>query len=100
MKQNGITTGTVLRTVCLLLALGNQLLAACGKSPLPITDEELTQLVSGLLTAAAALAAWWENNSFTKAAVMADGVLKTLQNKNLDAVSVSVAQDEAGGLGR
>lgn len=92
MNQKHISLGTVVRTGCLLLALINQLLAACGKSPLPFTDAQLTEVVSGALTALAALVAWWKNNSFTRAAVMADGVLHTLRSGDIDTASVSVAQ--------
>ena len=67
-----VTAGTLARTACLLLALLNQVLCALGKSPLPIESETLTQLVTAGITVIAALVAWWNNNSFTKAAIAAD----------------------------
>lgn len=70
--KHKISAGTVSRTIILAVALGNQLLTAAGKSPLPIEDETVTQLVSCAFTIAAAVAAWWKNNSFTQAAIAAD----------------------------
>lgn len=74
-----ISTATVVRTVCLVLALVNQLLSALGKSPLPIDDTTMEQLVTCLITTAAALVNWWENNSFTQEAIKADDLYNTLR---------------------
>lgn len=74
-----VSTATIVRTVCLVLALANQLLSALGKSPLPIDDTAMEQLVTTLITAAAALVNWWENNSFTKEAIQADDLYNTLR---------------------
>ncbi len=74
-----ITAGTVARTVVLLLALINQVLTCLGKSPLPLDDQQLTELISTLFTIGASLAAWWQNNSFTSNAIAADTYLKELK---------------------
>ena len=71
-----VSMGTVIRSICLLLALANQVLAAFGKSPLPFEDETVSEMASLIVTAAASIAAWWKNNSFTKAAIKADKQLK------------------------
>ena len=80
MKINlkGIKSGTWLRTIVLVLAIVNQVLVAFGKSPLPIGDEEVAQLVSGIFTSLSALWAWWGNNSVTKEAQQADDYLDEL----------------------
>ena len=67
-----IDNGTIIRTVLLVIALLNQGLVAFGYSPLPFDDAQLELFISTLLTAAAAIAAWWKNNSFTKPAIKAD----------------------------
>ena len=67
-----ITAGTIARTACLLLALTNQLLSACGKPILPIESETVEQIVTTGITTVAALVAWWQNNSFTPEAIKAD----------------------------
>ncbi len=75
----GVTTGTIVRTLTLLLALVNQALTAFGKSPLPFESEEITQIISTLFTMATAALAWWKNNSFTNKAITADTYLKQLK---------------------
>ncbi len=74
-----IQKGTVIRTVLLLLALINQVLTVCGLSPLPFEDELVSELISLLFTAAAAIVAWWKNNSFTQAALAADEYMNELK---------------------
>lgn len=74
-----ITKGTVIRTAVLVLAIANNGLALFGKSPLPIDDEMVTQVVSFVFTTGAAFAAWWKNNSFSNAAIQADTYLKQLK---------------------
>ena len=76
-----ITAGTIARTAVLLLALTNQLLSAMGKSPLPIDSASVEQWVTAGLTTAAAIWAWWENNSFTPEAIRADELLDQMQGK-------------------
>lgn len=71
-----ISKGTIIRTVCLVLAIINNALAIWGKSPLPIDDEMVAEVISFAFTVAAALAAWWKNNSFTKPAIEADAYMK------------------------
>lgn len=75
MKYN-ISKGTIIRTVVLLLAIVNNALALFGKSPLPIDNEMVTNVVSFLFTTGASLVAWWKNNSFTQAAIAADKTFK------------------------
>ena len=74
--NNKISAGTIARTACLLLALTNQILSACGKPVLPIESATVEQLVTAAITTVAALIAWWKNNSFTTAAIQADKYLE------------------------
>ena len=71
-----ISAGTIARTACLLLALANQVLSALGKPVLPIESATVEQLVTAGITTVAALVAWWQNNSFTTAALEADKYLE------------------------
>lgn len=70
---------TIIRTVCLVLALANQGLTIAGKSPLPIEDAQLTELISLLFTVVTSMWAWWKNNSFTAEAIIADEVMHDLK---------------------
>nr|DAW85272.1 MAG TPA: holin [Caudoviricetes sp.] len=82
MENLHISAGTVARTLVLILAIINQILSACGKSPLPIESETLEQLVTAGFTTIAALIAWWKNNSFTTNALKADALLAQLNGKH------------------
>lgn len=70
--MNGITKGTIARTIILALALINQLLTAFGYQPLQIDDALIENIVAAVFTIIAAVWAWWKNNSFTKHAQAAD----------------------------
>ena len=83
MEQNTtVTAATWARTICQLVALLNSLLTAFGKSPLPIDNEQLQQVVSTLITVVVAIINWWKNNSFTKEAIEADKLYAELRAKN------------------
>lgn len=82
MNQNlKVSKATIIRTICLVLALANHLLTATGHSVLPISDDQVQEIVSWLFTVIMALINWWKNNSFTKAALAADENLKKLKGK-------------------
>lgn len=76
-----IETKTIVRTICLALALINQLLSNAGHAVLPIADEQVETLVSTGLTIAMALWNWWKNNSFTQAALEADAIMNSLKKR-------------------
>ena len=81
--KNNITAGTIARTIVLILALANQVLAMCGKQVLNIADDDIYQVVSILFTIGASAVAWWKNNSFTQEAIKADEVMTELkENEN------------------
>lgn len=72
MSEQKITTGTIVRTLILSLALINQSLSMAGHSPLPIQDDQVETIITTGWTIIASLIAWWKNNSFTKIAIEAD----------------------------
>ena len=77
-----ISTDTIIRTVVLVVALINQVLTATGKNPLPFSDDMIYEAVTLAVTIGASAWAWWENNSFTKAAIEADQYLKDLKTED------------------
>ena len=79
-----ITTGTIIRTICLLISLANQILAVFGKSPLPIDDSTVELIVSTCATGIFALIAWWKNNDFTRNARKAGVYLRELKRGETD----------------
>lgn len=79
MSENSrmtISAGTIARTICLCLALVNQILTATGHSVINISDESINTLISTGFTIVTAVIAWWKNNSFTQSALKADEVMR------------------------
>lgn len=74
-----IESATIVRTIVLLLALVNQCLVMAGKPVIPIEDATAEAVVTGLFTIGAAVWGWWKNNSFTKAAIEGDKVMKEIK---------------------
>lgn len=76
-----VSAGTIARTLCLGLALTNQILSATGHQVLPIEDEQINTLVTTGLTVATSLWSWWKNNSWTTAALEGDAVMNRIKGK-------------------
>lgn len=78
-----IKTETIIRTIVLVLALVNQVLAIYGKDKIPITEDEIYQLITLVFTICSSIWAWWKNNSFTQPAIKADEYMEQLRkNQN------------------
>ncbi len=71
-EERKVSAGTLARTIVLILALVNQVLAMMGHNLLPVDNEMINDLVGNLWVIGAALWAWWKNNSFTKSALYGD----------------------------
>lgn len=89
MKER-ITPGTIIRALCLVLALTNLTLETMGKKVIPITDDELSTFITLGITIATSIVGYWKNNSFTQEAIIADGIMHDLKNANK---TYSVQQD-------
>lgn len=76
MDKLQIKASTIARTVVLFIALANQVMITFGWSPIDVDEESVYTLISTAVTLVSAVWAWWENNSFTQAALKADEVLK------------------------
>lgn len=79
--MKNVKSSTIVRTVVLVVALINQALTMAGKSLLPITDEQIAELLTLVLTIGSSLWAWWKNNSFTQAAITADEMMAEMKAK-------------------
>lgn len=82
MEDNKVTVGTIARTAAMVITIANTILTAAGKNPLPFSDTEVYAWISDIAEIVVSLVAWWKNNSFTKSAIQADGVLKKLKEVN------------------
>lgn len=80
--MKSIKPETIIRTICLVIALANQILVAFGKQPIPVEDEQVYTLVSTVVTIGVSIWSWWKNNSFTKEAIAADEYLAELRKES------------------
>lgn len=76
-----ITKSTVIRTIVLVLALINQVLTSTGHSVIPVSNDQVQEIVSLVFTIISALVAWWKNNSFTAPAKQADEWMHTMKER-------------------
>ena len=90
----GVNSGTIVRTLLLVLALTNQVLAAFGIAAIPISDELLSTLVNTAFTVITSLMAWWKNNSFTEAAQKGDEVKDAIKMGGTDLNEDLVGEEE------
>lgn len=79
-----IKIDTIIRTICLCLALVNQCLSMAGYKVLPITDDQVSEAITLGFTIVTSLWAWWKNNSFTKAALVADEIMHDIKDGNIE----------------
>ena len=84
-----VSKETIVRTAVLFVALLNTVLNAFGKNPLPFSDDEVYTAVSTVVAVVASLAAWWKNNSFTKAALKADETLALERTETAESEAVN-----------
>lgn len=77
-----VSKATIIRTICLVIAILNIVLEMRGYSIIPIDNELVSEAVSIVFLVGSAVASWWKNNSFTKEAIEADNYLKTLKDFN------------------
>lgn len=75
----GVTPETWARTIVLLIALINQVLAILGKGKIEIAENDVYQICSLAFTFITAIINWWKNNSFSVSAQDGDAVMKSLE---------------------
>lgn len=81
MKDTKVKTDTIIRTIVLIIALVNQVLAIMGKQAFPVTEDQVYQVVSLIVTIGASIWAWWKNNSFSAEAIAGDNLMNKLRKE-------------------
>lgn len=74
--HRNVKADTIIRTIVLTVALINQILTSTDHAVIPVSDDQITELISLVITISASVWAWWKNNSFTQAALRADEQMK------------------------
>lgn len=73
MNRNAIKerTNAIARIVVTAVLLINAGLTAAGKSPIPLDENTVYEVISQVAAGAAVLISWWKNNNLTQNAVKA-----------------------------
>lgn len=90
-----IAPDTIARTIVLVLALINQILAVSGKGTIEIAESDVYQVVSIVFTITAAIAAWWYNNDFTLAAMRGTELTRSLKESEKEAARAKKENKDA-----
>ena len=92
-KLKTIDKGTFIRTLLLILAAINQVIAIIGMTS--FADAAWYQIASVCCTIAISLVTAWKNNNFTHAAQLSQEVLDALKDKKLDEEEIKKLLDKA-----
>lgn len=79
-----ISSGTIMRSVCFLLAAANQILVAFELSPLPIEDSNVELAISSIATVVSGAIAWWKNNDFSQAAKAGTAFMNMMRGRTAE----------------
>lgn len=80
IKWSEISSGTITRTIFLIISLINGAAGIFGFTKLDIDENTIYTVVTGVTTIISAVIAFWKNNSFTKEAIEADRYKENLLN--------------------
>ena len=83
INLKGITSETVTGVLILVVALINAVLQMFGINTLPIENEEISIIVSGVFVVGAALYNTWKNRNVTSASQIAQQVTDMIKNGEL-----------------
>ncbi len=82
-KNNEIKKGTIIRAIMLIIVIVNMIASkAAGKELFFIDESKVTEIVETVIAIAVIVIGYWKNNSYSKNAVAADDVLKSLKENN------------------
>ena len=78
-----ISPATYTRYILMIIAIINMLLNAFKINPIEVSENEVYQVVSNILTCVLFVINTWKNNSVTNSAINADQYMKDLKNKEI-----------------
>ncbi len=88
-----ISKGTIVRAIMFVIVLINLFLKAIGRPIIEVDEGSLGCFIEYAFSAAVLIYTFWKNNSFSKAAIILDKILKKIKNGETD-ISVFETQIE------
>lgn len=80
INLNGITSESIAGILILLLALINAILQMFGVNTLPIEDEDINAIISGIFLIGTSLWNTWKNRNLSTASQLAQSITDSLKN--------------------
>lgn len=71
---------TYVRYILMILTVINTFLTRIGLNPIPVSEEELYQVVSDIIAISVLIMNTWCNNSVTEQAIVSDQIMKELKD--------------------
>lgn len=82
-KLKEIKKSTIVRAILLIIVIVNMIASkATGKELFFIDETKVTEAVETIIAIATIVVGYWKNNSFSKYAIAADDVLKSIKKSN------------------
>ena len=94
INLKGVTIEAVVGVLILLLALINAILQMFGKTVLPISNEEVSNIVSTVFLIVTALYNTWKNRNITVASQVAQNITDSIKNGELLADDIMFIVDK------
>ena len=94
INLKGVTIEAVIGVLILLLALTNAVLQMFGKNVLPISNEEVSNIVSTVFLIVTALYNTWKNRNITVASQVAQNITDSIKNGELLADDIMFIVDK------
>ena len=94
INLKGVTTEAVIGVLILLLALINAVLQMFGKNVLPISNEEVSSIISTIFLIVTTLWNTWKNRNITVASQIAQNITDSIKNGELLADDIMFIVDK------
>ena len=94
INLKGVTTEAVIGVLILLLALTNAVLQMFGKNVLPISNEEVSSIISTIFLIVTTLWNTWKNRNITVASQIAQNITDSIKNGELLADDIMFIVDK------
>ena len=94
INLKGVTIEAVVGVLILLLSLINAILQMFGKNVLPISNEEVSNIVSTVFLIVTALYNTWKNRNITVASQVAQNITDSIKNGELLADDIMFIVDK------
>lgn len=78
--ENGVTKGTIVRSILFIITIINMILRYLDKPILQVDESKIYLFVECTISIAILVVCHWKNNSYSKNAIRADRILRRLNS--------------------